>query len=595
MIIKNNYREIIFCSESLMIVVQLRQPKRKRRWPWVLLVLFIIFVVLPVGALVGVYYMVSDSSTKIIKRQENFSAETFGQRVLVDAMDYAPEDHKIAIAVTENDMDNVLMDTISKASTINRFVKKAYMTIKGDEYDFYADLDFSYLQSRIKISTTLTQDDEQFIFKVKDISVGKITGLKQIGTTVLGRFINEDTINGFISQAGISIKYVANDSALYYKKSDIFNDMSNLSGGGGDDIYFNIMQTLMKEDLFSFSTGNGVFIEAGVDLEKLSTNDLVTDDADHLVIAPDEVGTVCRDKLVTLINAGALEAEDSKMNAIFSYLFHGYDQIKDDEKAVVDATNMSSIALPTQEDKEAYKGFDLTNGSAELIDKMKETINPVRLWSGPSPDNLFLCELTEKDINNYIKSKNVFGYTTLLHRETEDGYKVNFVTIDNFYCNLYNKGTGELNDKTAEFVCKLNINGYHTSLTFDCHVHDTIEGNRMVFSVDEIKFGSIEANDLKDQFFGIIADALSGATDGSLSADKETYTFAFDFNYIINQAKDQVQAAIVPTYLPVWPDVLNDAFNGENVNIDVYGEDRSVNGSIKLTLKQALKDYIPFP
>ena len=574
-----------------MIVVQLRQQKRKRRWPWVLLVFLIILLIPPIA----LFLMVYDPDTKTVKIQDNFSLETFANRAIVDSLDHtAEEPHHLSIAVTENDMDNILISGLKNIPMAGSVVSKAYVIIKGEKYDFYADFDFDLFKTRLKMATTLKDDtaNNQFIFKIEDISVGQIFGLKEIGKSIFGRYINSDTINQFIEASGLSIKYSSDDSALFYNKDDILSDLTNLLGGG-TGMFVDIIQTMFDQKLFSFTSATDNFIEANVDLSRLASNELVTDDADHLAIAPQTVGLQCRDRVVTLVNNNAINPDETDVNIPFKFFFKGYDNLDDSEKNVIDYIDMTSVGISNAQ-KSTYPGI-YVGPEIDIVEKMKESISPTRLWSGATDEEKkFITQLTEKDVNEYIRNKSVIGYTTLLHRRTEDGYKINYVCIDNFYCNLYNKGTG-LNDKVAEFVCKININGYHTSLTFDSRVSDVIANNKLTFTVKDIKYGSMEAEELKDQFFDVIAEALKGTEDNSLTADTSNYTFSFDFNYIINQAKQRTREALVPTYIPYWPTQLEEAFNGENVNIDVYGATRDELGSIKLTLRKTLQEYILGP
>ena len=114
---------------------------------------------------------------------DNFNMETFGNRVLVDSLDPAKDEAKMSLVMTENDMDNILINVLSQASTINRFVKKAYCTINGDKYDFFVDIDGVYIKSRLRISTTLKDDveNDRFVFQISDMAIGKFTGLRNIG------------------------------------------------------------------------------------------------------------------------------------------------------------------------------------------------------------------------------------------------------------------------------------------------------------------------------------------------------------------------------------------------------------------------------
>lgn len=570
-----------------MLVAVEKYPRKRKKWPWVVLVLLI----LPIFPVVGFYYLVHDENTKQIKVQENFTMESFGNRVLVDSLDPAKEKEKLSLSVTENDMDNILMHVLKQASAVNAFVRKAYVIINGKQYKFYVDIDAVLIKTRLIINTELIDDVEhdRFVFQVKDINMGKIGGLRNVSNSVIGRFINQDNINAFLASSGMSLTYSKEDHALFYNKSDLIKDMSSMASGSSDSLYMTVVESLFDEKVFSFNPNTNNFIDADVDLKKLEKNELVTDTPEQIVLTPDKVGTNVRDKLVTLINDKAVEPGD-QMNLAFKYLFHGYEHISEEEKGKVLSIDFSSIGMADQDAIKAYKGFSdvLNDGDTDLVKKMEEKIvvanlllKDSELGPGEEEKNKYLCSLDENDINGYVKGRNVVGYTSLLHRQAENTYKVNYITIDNFYTNVYRD-----EKDTAEFVAKVNINGCHTSLTFSSAVHDVITDNNMIFNIDQVKYGEIGAEKMKKELLKIIQDALQGG-DKSISADMDKSQFAFNFDSIIAKAKEKIKAGLDEKHIPYTEEQIDNAFV-DNILISNYGEDRDAIGGIKLTLRESV-------
>ena len=71
-----------------MLVAIEKYPRRRIRWAWFLLVMVILFV-LPIAAL---YVMVYDGNSKRVVIQDNFTMAEFGNRILVDSLDPAPQE-----------------------------------------------------------------------------------------------------------------------------------------------------------------------------------------------------------------------------------------------------------------------------------------------------------------------------------------------------------------------------------------------------------------------------------------------------------------------------------------------------------------------
>ena len=205
--------------------------------------------------------------------------------------------------------------------------------------------------------------------------------------------------------------------------------------------------------------------------------------------------------------------------------------------------------------------------------------------------------LNEKDLNNYIAGRNVIGFTTLMHRQTEESYKINYMTVDNFYSNIYHDG----DEQIAEFVCKININGYPTSLTF---VSTADVGNdSIVFTIkdDGVKYGEVATNELTESFFNIITAALNNG-DSTISAattEEGKRTITMHFTNIIDEAKTAMKASAETKYGMYGEAVMNiinakidELFSPENATITLTGTDRYDDDSgLKLSLK--VNDFTP--
>lgn len=568
-----------------MQVATLKNPPRKKKiWPLVLLIVLVVILVFPIVLVYALFY---DANTKKIVLKNDLNFKRIGNEIITDSLDHTIDHQKIEINVTENDIDNVLHLAMDRYMKENKFVKKAYVYVKGTAYNFFVDLDGVVIKSRVKVSTSMHENEDKsaFIFEIKDVSVGRVSGIKGPAESLVNRFVNEDTINRFIAQTGLSVKFDQANFALVYSKAGLMNDLQRLTESEGLGLYFDVINNMVVNNLVSFDLSTDNFAEGYIDLTRLRTNELVTDDASHIKVQPEQVSEQCRDNLVALIDHGDVDPETTDIQTVFDYLFRGYDPLTDSQKAVIDTIDFSYVDI---DDKTTYKGFDLNDVENKLYDKMRLTVDGDALTDKTlNPRYKKICTLTEEDINDYIASREIVGYTSLLYYKTGDSYKVNYVTVDNFYTNIYKNSE---NKNIAELVCKVNMNGYHTSLTFATEMGDgTFANNELVFTIKEMKFGEVDAEAISESFYEVIHGALVGVgADSSLRFDVENKAICVNFTDILAYAQGRVEE-IVEEKRHEHVDCA-EYFALSNLTYEITGSDRNDVGAMELSLVNPI-DY----
>lgn len=561
----------------MQVAVAKTPVKKKSKAPLVILIIFLIFVIGPIALIYGLFY---DPSSKKVQLQDDLSLVNIGNRIIVDSLDYAPTESKIDVKISENDIDNILHLAMDKITAKTKFVKKAYMYVKGNSYNFFLDVDGYVIKSRVKVSTKLeiSDDNQNFIFKVTDIALGRVSGIMTPAKWLIDRYITDDKINEVLASTGMNLTFDRSLYAIVYPKASLLGDLSKLTNNEDVGLYFDVMQTMLADDMIDFVFDGKNVIEGVVDLTKLQTNELVTDDEEHIKVQSSQVQAL-RDKLVTLVEHGDIDTSNKLIPIYaFDFLFSGWEALSPEGQSLLADVDFSYIDI---EEKETYKGFDLYNSEAKLVDKMKETVNTTALVNKSlDPRYKELCTLSESAINDYIAGRNIVGYTSLLYRNTPEGFKINYITIENFYMNIYKNSD---NKNIAEMVCKIDVNGYPTSLTFYTEMSDGgFADNKLVFEVKDIKFGISEADNLKEEFFDIIYDALHNEGDNSLEADKENYTISVDFSNIIEYTREEAENAIEASTGTSYD--LSTYFTMSNVTFDILGSNRDDEGAMKLSL-----------
>ena len=552
--------------------------KKKSKVGWILLVIFLVLVVGPIAL---VYILFYDGATKNINFNNETDIKEIGNRLVVDSLDYAPVEKMIDVKITDNDVDNLLCLAMKSIPNNVPFVKKAYVVVSDNRYFFYVDVDAGIFKTRAKVTTTMeiSTDNEKFVFKIKDVSLGRVDGLLSVGKSFIKKYVTYEKIDQILAGTQTDLSFDREQYAIVYPKTSLLTDLGRLAGSESMGLYFDVLQTMVRDNMMEFKFRDNNVIEGVVDLEHLSTNDLVTDDpGTQIRIRPEQVQEK-RDMLVSLIEHGDIDpTNDDLLFDAFDYLFGGWKSLNESQKNNLNPIDFSYVDI---DDKEAYEGFGLYDAEAKLIDKMKDTVDAQKLINKTlDPRYKELCTLDEGMINEYISSKNIVGYTSLLHRDTPEGYKVNYITIENFYMNIYKNS---LNNNIAELVCKIDVNGYPTSLTFDTQMSDGgFTDNKLVFEVKDIKFGLSDANNLKEEFFGIISEVLNNQGDDSLTMNTENYTISVDFTNIMNYACEQAENA-VETYTGTHYD-LETYFAMSNLTFEIIGTSREDNGKMKLSL-----------
>lgn len=551
--------------------------KKKSKAGWVILILFLVFIVGPIALLYGLFY---DASTKNVRVQEDMEFATVANRLIVDSLDYAPTEGLIDVKVSENDVDNLLRLAMKSVTEKTPFVKKAYMNVRGNRYYFYIDFDGVIFKTRAKITTELqiSEDGETFIFKIMDVALGRVGGILSPAKSLIKRYITYDKIDQILANTQTNLTFDREKYAIVYPKDSLLTDLGRLTNSEAVGLYFDVMQTMVHDNMMEFKFRNNNVIEGIVDLSKLETNDLVTDDEQHIRIHTEDVQEK-RDMLVSLVEHGDIDPSNQDiMFHAFDFLFGGWQSLSADAQVALQDIDFSYVEI---EDKETYTGFGLYDAEARLIDKMQETVDAQKLINKHlDPRYKKLCTLNEEAINEYISSRNIVGYTSLLYRDAPEGYKINYITIENFYMNIYKN---EENKNIAEMVCKIDVNGYVTSLTFLTEMPDGgFTDNKLVFEIKDMQFGQSDADNLKEEFFSIICDALDNGSDGSLSADEENYTITVDFTDIMAYACEQAENE-VENYTGTHYD-LESYFAMDNLTFEVSGSSRDDEGAMTLNL-----------
>lgn len=523
------------------------KKKHHLLWLWITLGIVFVLVIAPVTLTYGLFY---DSYTENLNIDENSDIKELTQRALVDSLDKSKTEKKINFQFTQDDLNQLLYmaskDVIKKT---NGMIEQFYVKILDNNYTFSLKAKVPLFQTKIDLICKLedfvnntNHNEDALKFSIADIRVGRLGGMKNIATSLLSNFISEGTLQQMFADVGLHMEVSLKESYIIYKHSQLLTDVQAIAGSSEEiGIFYDVMKDFMNKGLVNFSFFEDKAFKATAPLDKVATNAKYCTDDKKLNIPLDKY----RNDLVKLLNSNIVDTAHSV--DVFNYFLRGYNHVSDSIKTYLTGKDFSSIGI---NDISVYEGYPLYSDSS--INKiLEDQINLTDIATGK------IGKITEDDINANIKSTEVIGYTYLLQRKDGDNYKVNYLSVDNFYVNIV--------DSSLYMVVGLNVNGFETNVIFTANQKDTAN-YALNFEMGKSYYGDIECgNNLETLFFDVIDEATNN--EDWISVDKTNKTMKIDFSSVINANPYKTQ---IDTY--------------GNVNIACVGTDLSSQGYLNIDI-----------
>ena len=511
-----------------------------------LLITLVVMIVLPI-ALVFIFFF--DTSKMKVTYDDSFNKENWSKALVVDSLDYAPNNKLLKFGVSEADINNFINSAIKGNTQLNKYLTQLAVDIQDDAYVLNVSGKFSFFETRARLTAKLTKENvkdeggtEQpaFVLSVDKMSLGRLTKLKPVINFVLNKFIDNSTLDALTS----SLKLHADlpNSRFYIFTADLrgmINDALNAGGGSGEqDFYFAFINDFLDKNLINIDFYGGESLSVNVNLEPLTGNDYDASAGENVYYPMEYANTTTalqingetkklsldtiREALVSLLDDHIITVND--LNGVSEYLFKGYTPEN------VPPFDLSSIGIAN---KETYVGFNLVPASS-IDDTIK---NDIATFDGfdPSLTSFDIANITESDINLFLKSQGVFGNKFLLHRNvTETKNKVNYIALDNAYINVY--------DKTSILSVGLNINGLETNVTLKMALDEENSADtKLVYNPAKVYFGKESANlQLSVDSEKVIFDTLYSAVDQTAFKFDRNGKMTIDFTSLIQQGIDNI-------------------------------------------------------
>ena len=505
-----------------------------------LIITLVVLIVLPIAL---VFIFLFDTGKMAVDYDENFNKDNWSESLVVDSLDYAPTEKLLKFGVSENDINNFINDAIKNNAQLNKYLTQLALDIREDCYVLNVSGKYSFFETRAKMTMTITKDtikddkgqeQEAFVLNVNKMTLGRLTKLKPIITYVINKFIDDKTIDALTSSLKLHSDLA--NSRFYIFTSDLrgmINEAVNGNNQGGDkEFYFAFINDFLDMNLINIDFYGGDSFTINVNLEPLTGNDYgsgeyvyypmpYADTTTKLKINNEDrqlsLNTI-REALVYLLDNGVID-KNVLLN-VSDFLFDGYQPGK------TPSADLSSIGIMN---KETYKGFNVID-TTSIDDKIKNDISTYGSYD-PAINSFDIVNLTESDINLFLKSQNIFGNKYLLGRDLpNDKHKINYIALDNGYLNIYGNN--------AIISVGLNLNGLETIVTLKMDL-DTSNDNprKLIYIPNKIYFGKESSNlDLSVDSKKLIIDTLHETVNSTAFSFDNQGKLTINFEPLINQA-----------------------------------------------------------
>ena len=139
-------------------------PKKKRPAIFKMLIALGVVSFLILSPIAALYIAFYDGSARTIEPDPSFNVETFLKEKAVMALDTTKDDGQVAIRVSENDFNQLIVNASETLTSSFPQVKSLYtganMRTGDDQYIFYVNGQITrFFKTRVKLVTSLSTED----------------------------------------------------------------------------------------------------------------------------------------------------------------------------------------------------------------------------------------------------------------------------------------------------------------------------------------------------------------------------------------------------------------------------------------------------
>ena len=484
-----------------------------------LIALLIIILVIPLILAIVAFILFFDAGHKDVEVSEDFPTEEVFRRVVVDSLDETPTTKLMSLAVTEDNLNQLLYNAMEGQPELKDVVKNFYVEANDGKYDFTIEVNAAnFFKTRAILQSHLDVTEEAIIFNVDNIQVGKVGNFNKL-TPLLAKFVDSNSITEALQSSGLNLKFSLEDLTITYATEDFYHDLANiLTLPENYSAIFN--EVISNTEIRHIGASGKKMFAVDIDIEKLQVTSN-THGIENYSVKPGYFNGIINNlkgDMTSLLNNQLIKEED--VDVVCKYFLGGETILNSGEQSIVNGYKTADAFNGYPAATTPYYDYT-TNVANELRTKMMNQLLPQapQIALG-QPIN---AQLTAEDFDLMFSSSSAFGNINnfVANTGTNDvrNYKDNYIMLD--------RASTLMKDGGLLFVINMNFNGVSGNVTLMCDRKALTTDNyaKMKFDISKVYLGDIEVSSNTKQAF---LDTVSGA----LNNDAFSSVFSLSGNEI---------------------------------------------------------------
>ena len=487
------------------------KPRKKKHlfakifWP-----IFTVIFLLPIATVGVLAFLLYDGTHVKTNIREEYPNEEVFSDIITHSLDYTEEQHKMRIRLTEDALNQVFhnlmyQDGHNSIDVINNL----YIKVTNKNYVFGVEIDlYGWYKTRVQMTTKLTVTDEDIVFKLTNIQIGKLSGLTKLASFIIERVKIPD-INKIFHDNGFNMTLDLTKFTLTYPKESLLEDLTKVMGSS-DNAYTSLFSEMMFNGNFlSIIPNSEKAVELSINLENMRPTNETYNIAGYQMPEGylDEILAASMSKVKGYLESNTIDVEHAQ--SIANYYVRGFDYLEDSDKSVVEPYLLSGAI------SEATNTYDYTIDEDDNL--MSIAFSQLAL-SGYGA-NYYEVDFTTDQIDRALSQAAAIGTTVLLKAKDENGiYTTNYISVDRL--------SNVVDDENGGFyiVLSIDFNGYDVALSMKSVIdsdHNTF--GQVKFDVENLFIGNEPlTEETKSLFLAIFSSAVEdGAFGDSMTFHNE--------------------------------------------------------------------------
>lgn len=509
----------------------MRKQSGRVRAGGVIAIILLLIILLPIGLLYGFCY----DNTKHEATTEQKEVSALVEDALFESFLPAKDEGKLKFAITQDDLNAVFNKLYNGfSSDVKQWVSGVFVEVNGDQYDFYLEaglpISFPLFATRLIISTTFSETivegnelDGAFVFTIDNIKIarlGHIDGIiKNFAADVISDLGKE--IQNALTKAGLGITVDLANNTMTYSKESLLQDVVS-KVGSGNVFVSELMNLFFEKGLTRLNANAEKAMQFDTNLAPLNTNAEYVNISDSLDLY---LGGY-KNNLVTLLDAGVIQASSSDLSNVFQYLVRGYNGVSASVSNAVKNLDLSSVGIS---DYTQYKGADLEKDKADISVSMK---NQALSNLGKFATDHVIGSISEAELNSMLHASGVIGSGTIMTKQYSTGYQAVYLAVRDVTAQL-------VNDKVYLSVA-MSINGYDARFIITTSIDEAnsdLSHYKIALSIDDFYFGQYAASEsLKTVIRDYLVEAFPSGETISVSNNDLIIDFSSSIDTLVDTA-----------------------------------------------------------